>query len=180
LQPNWEALYSLKPAIAQTVCIGKIISHSPTEDNRHNILLVGVKRARVVQELKVDKLYRIAEVDVLEDRYSMEESLHRPELQAKLQDLFLHFVPDGLAAQESFKQLVGKQLPLGILTDTITYAMNLPVAIKLQLLAEENVDIRCRILTRCLQQKLEQDEAQRDNSATSPAASKFPPPFSEN
>jgi uncharacterized protein len=180
LQPNWEALYSLKPAIAQTVCIGRVISHSPTEDNRHNILLVGVKRARVIQELKVDKLYRVAEVDVLEDLYSMEESLQRPELQKKLQDLFLHFVPDGLAAQDSFKQLVGKQLPLGILTDTITYAMNLPVAIKLQLLAEENVDIRCRILTRCLQQKLEHDKAQSDNPAANPGVNKFPPPFSEN
>jgi uncharacterized protein len=179
LQPNWEALYSLKPAISSTVCIGRVISHTPTDDNRHNILLVGVKRARIVQELKVDKPYRVADIELLNDVYPVEESLHRAELQLKLQELFLQFVPDGLAAQDSFKQLVGKQLPLGILTDTITYALNLPVAIKLQLLSEENVDIRCRILTRCLQQKLG-TEMESHNEGSSSCETGFPPPFSEN
>lgn len=179
LQPNWEALYNLKPAVAPTICIGKVISHTPTEDGRHNILLVGIKRARIVQELAINKPYRVAEVEVLADIYPAEESLHRPELQQKLQDLFLKFVPDGLAAQESFRQLVGKQLPLGVLTDTITYAMNLPAAIKLQLLAEENVDIRCRILTRCLLQKLGTQTESHEN-VSDDLSSQFPPPFSEN
>lgn len=177
LQPNWEAIYNLNPAVSPTVCIGKIISHTATEDQRHNILIVGVKRARIVQEIKVDTPYRVADVEVLNDLYPAEESIHRPELQQKLQDLFLKFVPDGMVALDSFKQLVGKQLPLGVLTDTVTYAMNLPVAIKLQLLGEENVDIRCRILTRCLEQKLVTNLDSTDNSL---AVSDFPPPFSQN
>jgi hypothetical protein len=84
-------------------------------------------------------------------------------------------VPEGLAAQESFKQLVGKQLPLGILTDTITYALNLPVAIKQQLLAECNVDIRCRILIRCLEQQI-----RCDGFGSGSPPDDFPPKFSEN
>jgi uncharacterized protein len=180
LQPNWEAEYDQKPAIAPTVCIGKIISHAPTENNRHNLLLVGVKRARIIREhCSNGKPYRTAEVEIIEDQYPEEESPHRAELLQKLQELFLRFVPEGLAAQESFRQLVGKQLPLGVLTDTITFAIDLPIAIKLQLLAEENVDIRCRILTRCLQQKLGSEGASKESDSAI-AGSDFPPPFSKN
>lgn len=176
LQPGWESQYQNRPAVASTVCIGKIISHTPTEDGRHNILLVGVKRGRIVSELELESPFRVARVEILEDVYPAEDTDQRADLMQRLQDLFLHFVPDGLAAQESFKQLVGKQLPLGILTDTITYAMNLPIAIKQQLLAENNVDMRCRILTRCLEQKLRNAADQACGSGLDD----FPPPFSDN
>jgi Lon protease-like protein len=176
LEQGWEQQYQCRPAIAQTVCIGKIMSHSPTEDGRHNVLLVGLKRARIITELDVDRAFRLAEVDVLEDVYTTEDAVQRSHLANRLQELFLHFVPEGLAAQESFRQLVGKQLPLGILTDTITYALNLPIAIKQQLLAECNVDIRCRLLTRCLEQKIRSDDSHECNFG----ADEFPPPFSDN
>jgi ATP-dependent Lon protease len=184
LKPDWEGNYDLRPPVHTSVCIGKVLSHAATDDNRHNILLVGAKRARIIDELNDDqRIYRTAEVELLQDIYPEDESMHRPEVMQKLQDLFLKFVPEGLAAQESFRQLVGKQLPLGILTDTIAYAMNLPLIIKLQLLSEENVDIRCRILTRCLEQKLGgqhcygTDQAVQDQPLDE---DKFPPPFSNN
>lgn len=181
LSPNWESQYEQRPAIAPTVCVGKVISHTACEQNRHNILLVGLKRARIVRELPSSKLYRIAQVDILEDVYPDDESLHRPVLMERLQEMFLQFVPDGLAAQESFRELVGKQLPLGVLTDMITYAVNLPSTIKLQLLAENNVDIRCRILTRCLEQKMKSEScSQAPDAASESVSNGFPPKFSDN
>ncbi len=176
LESGWEKEYLQRPALASTVCVGKIISHTATEDGRFNILLVGCKRARIVREIEPERPFRVAEVEILEDIYPPEEAANRPQLMERLQELFLQFVPEGLAAQESFKQLVGKQLPLGILTDTITYALRLPVAIKQQLLAENNVDVRCRILVRCLEQKLKSEAG----SECSPAAEDFPPRFSDN
>ncbi len=176
LDKDWETQYQARPAIARTVCVGKIISHSPTEDERHNILLVGVKRARIIAEIEPIHTYREATVDVLEDYYPEENIDQRSCLVARLQELFRHFVPDGLAAQESFQQLVGKQLPLGVLTDTIAYALNLPLAVKQQLLAENNVDIRCRLLTRCLEQKIRGD----DDSQFGSQLDNFPPRFSDN
>ncbi len=176
LQKDWESQYQNCPPIAPTVCVGKIVSHTPTEDGRHNILLVGMKRARIVEELEAERSFRQARVEVLEDLYDPEDAVGRPALMQRLQELFSHFVPEGLAAQESFKQLVGKQLPLGILTDTITYALNLPLEIKQQLLAEHNVDIRCRILTRCLEQQLKNDSS--ESCGFTP--DDFPPKFSEN
>ncbi len=176
LEEGWESNYQRKPRIAQAACVGKIISHTPTEDGRHNILLVGVKRARIAREIDSQCSYREAEVQILEDIYPVEDAPQRPKLMTSLQQLFSHFVPEGLAAQESFQQLVGRQLPLGILTDTIAYALNLPLTIKQQLLAENNVDIRCRLLTRCLEQKIKSDAAEPSDLA----GGDFPPQFSEN
>lgn len=176
LEPGWESNYQFRPKIGSCCCIGKIISHTPTEDQRHNILLVGVKRARIVQELETTRSFRQAEVEIVEDIYPPEDTHLRPQLTERLQDLFQHFVPEGLAAQESFKQLMGKQLPLGIFTDTIAYALPLPLAIKQQLLAEANVDIRCRLLMRCLEQKIKQDSSLSCENATN----EFPPRFSKN
>lgn len=176
LEPGWEHQYQSRPAIAHAACIGKIISHSPTDDQHHNILLAGVKRARIIREVEPRRPFREAEVELLEDLYPLDEAQRRAELAERLQKLFQHFVPEGLAAQESFQQLMGKQLPLGVLTDTIAYAMQLPLAIKQQLLAETNVDIRCRLISRCLEQKIHSQTGAADDAASDD----FPPRFSTN
>lgn len=177
LEQGWEHQYlHCRPPISQVACVGKILSHTPTEDQRHNILLVGMKRAKIVRELEPLRPFREAAVELLEDLYPPDEAEQRPALVQHLQELFQHFVPEGLAAQESFQQLMGKQLPLGILTDTIAYALQLPLAIKQQLLAEANVDIRCRLLSRCLEQKIHG----RSDACDESAADDFPPRFSEN
>lgn len=176
LNKGWENQYQQRPEVDPTLCVGKIMSHTPTEDGRHNILLVGMKRAVIVEELDSSRSFREATVEILDDVYPPEDSISRPKMMTRLQEMFSHFVPEGLAAQESFKQLVGKQLPLGILTDTITYALDLPLAIKQKLLAEHNVDIRCRILLRCLEQQLKKDGTDDCKMQTDD----FPPQFSEN
>lgn len=181
LCPNWESHYDQRPAVDSMVCIGKVISHSTCEGDRHNILLVGLKRAKIVRECESTKLYRMAEVEIAEDVYPDEESLHRPLLMEKLQEIFVQLSPNGLAAQESFAELVGRQLPLGVLTDLIAHSVPLPAAIKLQLLAETNVDIRCRILIRCLEQRTNNGQSASDKSINCDSVSeKFPPKFSEN
>lgn len=177
LEKGWENQYQCRPPIGTTVCVGKVVSHTPTEDGRHNILLVGLKRAKIVRELDSDMSFRSAEVELREDVYPEDNVGGREDLIAKLQELFGQFVPEGLAAQSSFQQLVGKQLPLGILTDTITFALNLPLAIKQQLLAEDNVDIRCRILIRCLEQQL---RASSEEPCSNVLDDDFPPKFSQN
>lgn len=176
LESGWEHSYLTCPPIARTVCIGKIWTHTPTDDGRHNILLVGMKRAKIVRELATERSFREAQVEVLEDYYAADNDGLRGELTEKLQRLFAQFVPEGLAAQESFQQLVGKQLPLGILTDTISYALNLPLSVKQQLLGENNVDIRCRLLTRCLEQQLKNSETEQCDMLSDD----FPPKFSTN
>ncbi|MFT5301115.1 MAG: Lon protease-like protein [Mariniblastus sp.] len=55
------------PKVSQTVCIGKILSHTKLEDGRYNLFLVGSKRAEIITEIDSETPYRMAEVSVLED-----------------------------------------------------------------------------------------------------------------
>lgn len=166
LEPGWEAQYHKKPSIASVVCIGKVLTHTPTVDHRHNILLAGLRRARIVRELECgERSYRQAEVELLVDSYPGDNEAERAVAQNVLLDMYQKLVPDGLG------EFVGA--PLGILTDLMTFTLGLPLPLKQQLLAEANVDVRCRLLSRCLKELVRARESQDPND-------EFPPKFSSN
>ena len=55
LKPEAAHKFSLdEPPIFETVCIGKIVTHSQTNDGRYNLLLVGAKRARIIRQIQID------------------------------------------------------------------------------------------------------------------------------
>ncbi len=112
-------------------------------------------------------------MELLIDTYPESSQEARTQAQDLLLDMFSQLVPDGLGVQKSFQQLIGAQLPLGILTDVITFTLGLPLPIKQQLLGEANVDVRCRILSRCLKELLRARDAHEPNDD-------FPPRFSSN
>lgn len=176
LEPGWENQYHKRPSIASVVCIGKIISHTPTEASRHNILLAGMKRARIRRELDNHRAYRQAEVEILSDFYPELGNSERVGLQQSLLAAFKQIAQQSLAIEESFQQLVDQQVPLGMLTDIIAFAIRFPLPVKQQLLSEPNVDVRCRILIRCLLQMIDG----RKLPAESSDAPVFPPDFSTN
>src|SRR3954471_21363862 len=49
-RPGWENDYVGKPAIHPVVCVGRILAEQRLADGRFNILLRGLRRARVVEE----------------------------------------------------------------------------------------------------------------------------------
>src|SRR4051812_49304478 len=61
LKPGWEKSYYGRPAIEETVCVGRIISHEKLADGKYNFLLQGVTPARVHRENQVQP-YRRAEL----------------------------------------------------------------------------------------------------------------------
>src|SRR6056297_1260601 len=60
---------SSPPPISKTVCLGKIVSHAELEGDRHNILLVGVRRATIRREHETSRSFRTAQVDLIDDFY---------------------------------------------------------------------------------------------------------------
>jgi len=145
LESGWETNYELVPKISPCVCIGRVVSHTPTGDGRHNILLAGIHRARIVEELSEDVPFRKARVELIEDvpfLDPVDEELARVELHR----LFQTALPEDLAHSEAFTDLLSHQVPLGTLTDVIAYAINLPASIKQLLLGENHVEIRYNIL----------------------------------
>lgn len=67
LEPGWEGSYGGRPPLQPMMCVGVIIWHEEVEDGRYNLLLQGVCRARLVEELPPDKLYREVRAEIIED-----------------------------------------------------------------------------------------------------------------
>ena len=65
---DWKLDYEGRPPLRPAVCIGQIVHHDALEDGRHNILLHGVCRAKIVRliEPTSERPYRMARLEPLE------------------------------------------------------------------------------------------------------------------
>lgn len=177
LEQGWEEDFQKQPKLSNIVCIGRIVSHTPTGDGRHNVFLAGIQRARIIEELQVTTHFRQARVEILEDIPIADEAKSES-CRDDLLAIFRSMVPVDLSNSDSFSELLTRQLPLGILTDVIAYAVNLPLATKHYLLGEPDVEARYRVLVDSLTTLVEPEE----ESSPFPSAVRrgFPPPFSAN
>ena len=173
LESGWEADYEGRPAISPVVCVGRVLTWQAQPDDRYNLLLLGLKRARIVRELPPAHSFREAQVELLEDDYPAERENARPALQRRLIQAFEEMLPCIQDAGELFNQLSVDSIALGTLTDVISYAMDLDVSVKQSLLTESNVDRRARSLVAKLR------AAAKDLRPCAEAAG-FPPAFSAN
>ncbi|MCO8121962.1 LON peptidase substrate-binding domain-containing protein [Stieleria sp. TO1_6] len=170
------------PAIAKTVCVGKIVSHVEQEDQRHNILLVGIKRARVTAEIDAGRCYRIAAIDVLDDLYPPTGAASRSALRAELLEAFGQIIPATESVQKGLSELLAGSMGLGPISDIISHTLPLSVAMKLQLLAQANVDRRARRLIEFMASGAIDLQGSVPTADSDAAAQRmpFPPPFSTN
>jgi Lon protease-like protein len=148
-------------------CLGKIVQHERLPDGRFNFLLLGWKRVRLVREVPTAKLYRIAEAILLDDQESdgAGES-HR----AELTRLFVRVCQRTHRLDSDLSQLLSSGVRLGILSDIIAHALDLPPSVKQALLAETRVEHRVVNLRMILHSILAEDEPHLP----------YPPPFSLN
>jgi Lon protease-like protein len=180
LDRGWEENYDAHPRIAKSVCVGRIINHTPLGDGRHNIMLAGLHRARIVEEIDVGTAFRQARVELIE-----EEPWDQVELadSAKydLVKLFRSFLPPEIAKADPLSEVLVHQLPLGVLTDIVAFAINLPLPVKQMLLGEPSEETRYRILIEQLG-RLKQREPEPIAPSTDRARYRTDetPPFSVN
>lgn len=180
LEPGWESHYELVPKLSKFVCIGRVVSHTPVGDGRHNILLAGIQRARIIEELTEDVQFRKARVEIIED-IPMEDPVAQEAARLELLKLFRPALPEDLAQSDAFSDLLSQHIPLGSLTDVIAYAINFPQAIKQVLLGEHRVQVRYQILAEQLVHWA--NTSKSNNLANEKPIRSFdgnPPPFSVN
>jgi Lon protease-like protein len=67
LKPGWERGYEGRPAVYSHAGFGKIVRYDPLPDGRANIVILGLGRIKIREELPRDKLYRVAEGELLGD-----------------------------------------------------------------------------------------------------------------
>lgn len=174
LAPGWEKDYEGRPPLDPTACLGRVATHHKLDNGRYNILLAGLKRIRLVEELAPAKAFREARVEIIEDVYPLPGVAHRGALERKLLDSFKRLLPNLPEALEPLEQLLAGQVPLGTLTDIISYTLDIALECKQALLREANVDQRARMLIEHLR------TAHSLSIPGLPRPRSFPPEFSAN
>lgn len=66
LRPGWDDNYFGSPPVYKIFGVGRIVESVQSPDGRYDILLAGVHRAQMIQEVGTE-IYREAEVEILHD-----------------------------------------------------------------------------------------------------------------
>jgi len=176
LAPGWEKHYEGRPKLSTTACLGRVLTHQKVEGDRYNILLAGLRRVRIVEELPPEKPFREAMVELLEDAYPAESATERPAAQHRLLKQFRRLLPNMPEVHQQLEELLCTDVSLGMLTDLISYTMQWPIEVKEQLLREPDVDRRCERLL-----KLMAEAPSKPNVGSGPSRGlRWPPDFSAN
>jgi len=166
--PGWEDHYDDRPPLQQTACLCRIATHQRTPQGTYNVLLLGVRRLVLGRELPADKLFRVFEARIAEEIDPPDEQAASA-LQQELLAAFKRSMPKIPQAYEQLDQLLGSQITLGMLSDIVSYTIDLDVETKLRLLGERDAMRRTRLLMEAV-----------EGRARGAAARTFPPDFSLN
>lgn len=169
LAPGWEEDYEGRPPLLKHACLSKIVTHQRQDDGHYNILLLGLRRILIESELPADRSYREGKVTLLEDLCSSGNDKIRTALQAELSEKFQE--SQGGPTHPNVEELLATEIPLGVLTDLVSFATPLELEVKSSLLSECNADVRAEMLLTAMR------EADANNP---PSGNSYLPPFSTN
>ena len=174
LTPGWEKDYEGRPALYPMACLGRITTHYRLADGTYNVLLLGLQRVRLVRELKPARSFPRGRGRVVRGSVSRPARWPGRRLCSRgSATRLLRVLPMLPEAQEQLDQLLGSDVPLGVLTDVIGYMLDIDLARKQSLLAEMDVCRRAELLLAHLSEAAAESAAGR-------AAVCFPPEFSTN
>ncbi len=135
LQAGWEEDYDQRPPIHPVVCLGRIFEEEKLPDGRYTLLLKGLSRARILEELTTKKLYRSARVELLHD-VPVAQPDREQALRQQLRSALRQRLQDHLELQKRLLSVMTPEFSLGLLCDVVAYAVPLPMETKQQLLQE--------------------------------------------
>jgi Lon protease-like protein len=173
LLPGWEQNKDGVPCIHPIVCLGRVEEEERLPDGRYNLLLDGIRRARILEEMKTDLPYRIARVELLEDQ-PVPSKKREQMLYEQLAETILSIFTRRPEAIDSLKELFELNLPLGTLCDIFSFSMPVPMTERLRLLEELRVEQRAELLLDSLAYLVPPDEEPE------PPQRRFPTGFSDN
>ena len=152
LKPGWETDYEGSPAIHPIVCVGRILRQQRLPSGNFDVLLYGLFRARIVEELATEP-YRRARVEVLEDRALPVQA----EAIARHMHRALDLVPGRKSViwemRRMANQLRGIDATPGRYADAVANASDLQHEDRYELLAEQDVLRRLEQLIHKLEER---------------------------
>lgn len=136
---HWKQDYEGKPPIRPCVCVGYVVQHQRISDGRYLILLQGLERARVVEEVPHDP-YRLARLAPIVPPDDEPEEL--PALRRELESLLWDPLLATLASVAAMKNLVTHELQTAALVDIGFFATCEDEECRYKCLAEGSVQQR--------------------------------------
>ena len=171
LQPGWEAEYESRPALYPVACLGQIVQSQQLEDGRYHLLLQGLGRVALGEELNPPRAFRVAKAELRGDYCLPEGATHRRELKRELLDAVRHSLPEVVKQHVQVEEMLGAETALGVLADLLAYSLPIPLSLKTRILCEFNIDRRIELLLEHLQDSQGSSEKHPEQ---------FPPDFSQN
>jgi Lon protease-like protein len=144
---EWRQNYEGTPAVRPVVCVGQIVRHERFPDGRYNMLLQGVCRARVVEEVPHEP-YRTALLEPFEPAPTLEIDLdaERRQLEELLNDQLLR----QLAAVSAIHNWLSDEIPTAALIDLATMTVCNNVEERYRMLSEADPVSRAHWLSHYL------------------------------
>jgi Lon protease-like protein len=172
LKPGWETNQDPAPPIYDMVCLGRITAEERLPSGEFNIVVTGLHRAVVVEELQSDLPYRQGKLELYRDYYADEPVVSRDRRNRELLLNFRRLFPRS-RADSLFSQVLEAELPLGVTCDLLAAALRIGMADKQSLLEELDVDLRSDALIDKIHELLPEAGPER-------VIRRYPPSFSLN
>jgi uncharacterized protein len=170
LKPGWLTTDG-SPPVHETVCLGRISAEQNMPDGRYNLVLQGLSRATIVHEEDCERPYRVAELTLHPDSDAAISETAAAAQRRRLIRAFRKLFPRH-DLDKILRRALAEAVPLGILCDVLTDALSLDAQDAQKVLAELDINRRCRLVLRLIHKKL----GQRTNGVRAP----WPPEFSVN
>lgn len=153
LDPKRPADAHGRPAVRPVICIGQIVTHERLPDGRFNLVLHGLCRAKIVEELPPEPgvAYRLVMSEPFGDEgsevFSASETMERlrvwvddaldkgPLARLRIAEQVLHYVRD-------------EQIPTPVLLDVVGFTLLSGRESRYEMLAEGDAETRTRLLGR--------------------------------
>jgi uncharacterized protein len=139
LRDGWQGDYGGAPPIYATGCAGAIVHHEQLQDGRFNIVLQGLARFEVEQELATETPFRVARVRWHEEPDASGRRAAVTRLRHQVETLLLPAIAQG---DVRMPEGLGDQA----LINAVCQALDIPVVEKLALLEKPDVLLRGRAL----------------------------------
>jgi Lon protease-like protein len=141
LQPGYEAQYHGRPSVRPVCGLGVVVAHEELPDGRSNILLRGIGRMRILEELPPEHSYRVVRYQPLDDDYPavLDRTSAQRELVLLCDQLALRLPSGG----ETLRELVRSQTDPGPLSDVLAAALVTEATDRQELL--ETLDVAARV-----------------------------------
>jgi uncharacterized protein len=151
---HWKQEYHARPPLMPAVCLAQIVQHERLDDGRYNILVQGVCRARILDEVPSpasevgpERLYRVA---------SLEPVGIDPEEETKLygvRERLTELLEEGPLVQLTHAEWVVERIrngdiPTGVVLELVSFALPTRRETRYRLLEEGDAGERAEIISR--------------------------------